>query len=153
MSTDDYRRALDAAVREYERAIADRAALDGRIAQLQQTIGTLTKLCGFTPTVALGLTDACRMVLRNAGASLTPTAVRDRLQAVGMDLGHYANPLAAIHTVLKRLVEAGEVHAEEADEANRSVYRSFAPPYRRPADVPPPPVKRPSGRRPPRARS
>ena len=53
MSQDEYRRALDAAVREFERAIADRATLDSRIAQLQQTIGTLTRLCGFTPTVPL----------------------------------------------------------------------------------------------------
>jgi hypothetical protein len=150
VSEDDYRRALEAAVREYEQAIADRAALDGRIAQLQQTIGTLTKLCGFTPTVPLGLTDACRMVLRNAGAPMTPTAIRDRLQAVGLDLTRYANPLAAIHTVLKRLVEAGEVHAEDAEEANRTVYQGLALRYGRVVETPRPAAAR---RRPPRSKS
>jgi hypothetical protein len=153
VSHDDYRRALDAAVREYEQALADRAALETRLAQLQQTIGTLTKLCGFTPTVPLGLTDACRMVLANAATPLTPTAIRDRLDAVGVDLSRYSNPLAAIHTVLKRLVEAGELHAEDADEANRTVYQSFGPRWRRAADPPAPPARRPAGRRPARSKS
>ena len=36
MFKDDYRRALDAAVREYETLIAQHAALEARIAQLQQ---------------------------------------------------------------------------------------------------------------------
>jgi hypothetical protein len=125
----EYRAALDAAVREYERAIADRTVLDTRIAQLRQTIGTLTKLCGLMPTVPLGLTDAVRMVLRNAQGPVTATWVRDRLDAVGIDLDRYANALAAIHTVLKRLVEAGEAHAEDADESSRVVYQSaFHPP-------------------------
>jgi hypothetical protein len=35
--------------------------------------------------------------------------VRDRLQAFGFDLSKYANDLAAIHTILKRLNEAGEL--------------------------------------------
>jgi hypothetical protein len=119
----EYRAALDAAVREYERAIADRSALDARIGQLRQTIGTLTKLCGLTPTVPLGLTDAVRMVMANAPGPVTATWVRDRLDAVGIDLDRYANALAAIHTVLKRLVEAGEIHAEDADESTRVVYQ------------------------------
>ena len=90
--------------------------------------------------------------------ALSPTAVRDRLQAVGMDLGHYANPLAAIHTVLKRLVESGEAQAAEADEANRSVYQ-FSPrglserPVVRSAVLPRGTPKRPTGRRATRARS
>jgi hypothetical protein len=39
---------------------------------------TLTRLLGLTPTVPLGLTDACRMVLRG-GQPMTPVEVRDRL--------------------------------------------------------------------------
>lgn len=120
--SDEYRRALDAAAREYERALADRAALEDRIAQLRQTIGTLTKLCGFTPTASFGLADACRMVLRNAQEPMTPTAIRDRLASVGVDLDRYANPLAAIHTTLKRLAEAGELGVQDADESSRLAY-------------------------------
>jgi hypothetical protein len=106
--SDDYRAALSAAIREYEDLGAERRRLDDRLAQLAQTIGTLSKLLGFTPTVPLGLTDACRLVLRG-GLPMTPTEVRDRLAAIGVDLSGYANELAAIHTTLKRLNEAGEI--------------------------------------------
>lgn len=116
MSRADYERALQAAVREYERALADRAALDTRIAHLQQTIGTLNNLCGYEPTVPMGLTDACRMLLRSAGSPLTPIEVRERLRAFGFDLDKYANALAAIHTVLKRMTEAGELGPAEAEQ-------------------------------------
>jgi hypothetical protein len=122
MTLTDYRRALDAAVKEYEHAIADRATLDARIAQLQETIRTLTKLCGFTPTVPFGLTDACRLVLRNAAAPLTAVQVRERLTAMGFDHEKYANGLAAIHTVLKRLQESGEAALAPGDEVTRQAY-------------------------------
>jgi len=115
MSRADYERALQSAVREYEAALADRAALDTRIAHLQQTIGTLNKLCGFEPTVPMGLTEACRMVLRSAGSPLTPIEVRERLRSFGFDLDKYANALAAIHTVLKRMTESGELGSAEVD--------------------------------------
>lgn len=110
MRNPEYKSALDAACREYERLLADRAALDDRLAQLQETIASLTRLCGYEPTVPWGLTDAIRIVLRGADGSMTPLDVRDRLAAVGFDLSKYANVLSAIHTVLKRLNRAGELH-------------------------------------------
>jgi hypothetical protein len=119
---DEYRRALDAAVKDYERAMADRGALDARIAQLHETIRTLTKLCGFTPTVPFGLTDACRLVLRNAGTPLSAVQVRERLTAMGFDHEKYANGLAAIHTVLKRLQESGEAALAVQDDVTRHAY-------------------------------
>lgn len=107
-STGEYRAALDAAIREYEDLGARRREIDGRLSALAQTIATLSRLMGFTPTVPLGLTDACRLVLR-AGLPMTPTEVRDRLAGIGVDLSIYASELSAIHTVLKRLNEAGEI--------------------------------------------
>jgi hypothetical protein len=109
MTTDEYRIALDAAVREYEALGQQRRDIDTRLAQLAQTIGTLNRLCGFVPTVFWGLTDACRLVLRGVGHPMTPVEVRDRLEAIGFDLSKYTSSLAAIHTVLKRLADAGEV--------------------------------------------
>ena len=106
--TDDYKRALDAAVREYEELGRQRAALDARLTQLAQSIGTLCKLCGLVPSMPWGLTDACRTILRNAGIPMSPTEVRDRLFAIGFDLAKYSNELAAIHTVLRRLNNSGE---------------------------------------------
>jgi hypothetical protein len=106
---DDYKRALRTACREYETLLKQRVELDTKIARLTQSIGTLTRLCGYVPTVALGLTDACRMVLRAAGHPLTALEVRAQLEAMGIDLSRYSSDLAAIHTILKRLREAGEV--------------------------------------------
>jgi len=105
---DDYRAALDAAIREYEELGATRRDIDARLAQLAQTIGTLSRLLGLTPTVPMGLTDACRLVLRG-GVPMTPVEVRDRLRAIGQDLSIYTNELSAIHTILKRLNESGEI--------------------------------------------
>lgn len=135
MGTSDYRRALDAAVREYEALGAQRRAIDERLAQLAQTIGTLNRLCGYVPTVPWGLTDACRLVLRNAGSAMTPTDVRDRLAAIGFDMSRYANGLAAIHTVLKRLRAAGDAEAVKRGDG-RAAYAWRAPAAARPADWP-----------------
>jgi hypothetical protein len=108
MTTPEYRRALDAAIREYEALGSKRREIDKRLTELAQTIGTLSRLCGLTPTVPWGLTDACRVILRS-GLPMTAIDVRDRLQAIGFDLSKYSSELAAIHTVLKRLNESGEV--------------------------------------------
>lgn len=124
--TNEYRRALDAAVKEYERLSAERQRLDTRLSELAQSIGTLSRLCGLTPTVPWGLTDACRTVLRSVGRPMTPSQVRDRLTAIGFDLSIYANALAAIHTTLKRLAESGELAA--ADEAAKRSYVWQRPP-------------------------
>ena len=108
MTTEDYRGALTAAIREYEELGATRRDVDRRLAHLAQTIGTLSRLLGLTPTVPLGLTDACRLVLRS-GLPMTPVEIRDRLLGIGVDLSIYSSELSAIHTVLKRLNDAGEI--------------------------------------------
>jgi hypothetical protein len=108
MTSKDYRVALDAAIKEYEDLGQQKRALDDRLAQLGQTVGSLTRLLGLTPTVPLGLTDACRMILRR-GDPMTPVEVRNRLLAIGMDMSKYANDLAAVHTILKRLTASGEL--------------------------------------------
>ena len=108
MTSEDYRTALASAIKEYEALGEQRREIDQRLAQLAQTIGTLSKLLGLSPTVPMGLTDACRLALR-AGVPMTPVEVRERLLAIGVDLSIYSSDLAVIHTVLKRLNEAGEI--------------------------------------------
>jgi len=108
MTTEDYRAALASAVKEYESLGEQRRTIDDRLAQLAQTISTLTRLLGLVPTVPLGLTNACRIVMRG-GLPLTPIEVRERLLGMGVDLSVYSNDLSAIHTVLKRLNESGEL--------------------------------------------
>jgi hypothetical protein len=109
VSDPDYRRALDAACREWEQLAGRRTEIDNRLADLQRTIATLTRLCGYEPTVPFGLADACRLVLqRHREQALTAQAVRDELELIGLDLSKHANPLASIHVTLKRLVAGGE---------------------------------------------
>jgi len=108
MGSDEYRGALEAAVKEYEALGEQRREIDSRLAQLAQTIGTLSRLLGLTPTVPLSITDAVRLAMRS-GVPMTPLEVRERLLAIGTDLSAYSNDLAVIHTVLKRLNAAGEV--------------------------------------------
>ena len=56
-----------------------------------------------------GLTSACRIALRAAGKKgLTPREVRKALTNLHFPIGEYKNPLASIHTVLKRFVKSGE---------------------------------------------
>ena len=108
MTNADYRAALEAAAREYERLGEERRKIDDRLTQLAQTIGTLSRLIGITPTVPLSITDAVRLAMRS-GVPMTPPEVRDRLLSIGVDLSSYSNELAVIHTVLRRLNEAGEI--------------------------------------------
>ena len=108
MTVSEYTSALEAAIKEYESLGEQRRAIDKRLAELAQTIGTLSRLVGHAPSVPLGITDAVRLVTR-AGIPLTPLDVRDRLHGMGFDLSGYASELSAIHTVLKRLNESGEL--------------------------------------------
>jgi len=127
MSAEEYRRALEAATKEYGTLGAERERIDTRLAELAHSIATLSKLCGYTPTVPWGLTDACRTVLRNAAVPMMPSEVRDRLTAIGFELGTYANPLAAIHTTLKRLVEAHELKTSIVSPPGKLAYTWFQP--------------------------
>jgi hypothetical protein len=109
MTATDYKRALDAACREWETLAAERRTLDTRLADLQRTIATLSRLCGYVPTVPFSLADSCRLVLMRRDHPLTATQVREELETMGFDLSKQASPLASIHVTLKRLVEGGQV--------------------------------------------
>jgi hypothetical protein len=108
MTSEDYRTALASAIAEYEALGEQRRDIDNRLAQLAQTIGTLSTLLGLTPTVPMSITDAIRLAIRT-GVPMTPLEVRERLRSIGVNLSAYSNDLAVIHTVLKRLNEAGEL--------------------------------------------
>lgn len=109
MATEHYKKALEAAIAEFESLGEQRRAIDKRLSEVSESINSLSRLCGLTPNVSVGLTDGCRLVLRNGGLPMTPIEIRDRLAAFGFDMTKYANDLSAIHTVLKRLNHAGEI--------------------------------------------
>jgi hypothetical protein len=58
----------------------------------------------------IGFSDAVREVLKAGGGYMTPAQVKDGLIRMGIDLeAKYSNPLAVIHTTLKRWEASGEV--------------------------------------------
>ncbi len=109
MSKDEYVKAFEAATREMETLMQQRADLDQRILHLRQTLVSLSHLCGFTPTVSWGMTDGIRFILRRTQRAMSAIDVRDELANWGFDMSRYANDLSAIHTVLKRLNKSGEI--------------------------------------------
>ncbi len=85
-----------------------------QIVELRQTIAVLAKLCGepeYVEEDALGITDVVRMVYQSKrGQGLTAQEVKELIESMGY-AGRWANLLASVHTVTKRLLKSGEVEA------------------------------------------
>jgi hypothetical protein len=92
---------------ELQRELVNR---DRQIAALIQTINAIAPLVGKEAvSPPAGLTASIRAILAEAAEPLSAAGIRDRLQAIGFDMRSYSNPLATIHTVLRRLLDAREV--------------------------------------------
>jgi hypothetical protein len=125
----DYQGWYNNAKAELQRVQQEKAEMQGAIAErdkqidaLIQTLNALGKLVGEEfvapregePEPPAGMTDSIRTILAQegltqAGAPLTASEIRDRLEARGFDIKSYSNPMANIHTILRRLTESGEV--------------------------------------------
>jgi hypothetical protein len=89
-----------------------KTTLEIRIAKLRETVIALGRIFGeeFDEADALGMTDAIRQFyMAQPDTALTAQNVRDRLEFLGFSLEKYGNALASIHTVIKRLLEKGEL--------------------------------------------
>jgi hypothetical protein len=111
--TESYARALAAARKELDALLRERDELETRVARVRRTIAALSALCDEPTPLDLGLTDAIRTVLRGSVEAVSPPEVKERLDTLGLDLSQHSNPLASVHTVLKRLVHAGEADTTE----------------------------------------
>lgn len=139
--TSQYRDQINDCMAEINRLAQEKQSLDRRIGKLQQIVKAnadmlsdaekesvlLTLDDALPPT---GFTQAIRFELRRAGQrGLTPKEMRAALIHRGIDLRSQSNPLASIHTVLKRLVAAGEAglqtrHTPEGKAASAYCWRS-----------------------------
>jgi hypothetical protein len=94
-----------------ETAKAERDALLKKLKALDETIKILEPVYGESdydqvPDWALdkGLTESIRQLLeRNPNHAFSPTEVRNWLVNSSYDFGGHVNPLASIHTTLKRI--------------------------------------------------
>lgn len=111
-----YATALESAGLELADLLSEQEEIATRIAQLKQTIKSLSALTKQTSPWAEfvdeleseGITEHCRQILVASNSHLTPSEVRDRLIAAIPNYKHSPNILASIHTVLKRLVKANQ---------------------------------------------
>jgi hypothetical protein len=115
---DSFRKALKDAESEVVRLTLYRASVDRKLAQLKATIAALSglleepsKVEEDDPTAIgdLGISEAIRQVLREAGVGMTPAEVKAKLVEAKFDLSKYANASAVIHNTLKRLETQKEV--------------------------------------------
>jgi len=74
-------------IKEYEALGEQRRDIDNRLAHLAQTIGTLSKLLGLTPTVPMSITDAVRLAMR-AGVPMTPAIRQQTFRAPQAAIPH-----------------------------------------------------------------
>ena len=126
MARETYRQAYAAAKLDLLEHLQKRDALDQKIRKLKQTVKALGELCGAAPEeidklllvegfaidAKPGFTDAIRRLFRIHQTALSPTDVRDDLIKMGIGEGQ-VNLLSSIHTVLRRMAEAGEIERTE----------------------------------------
>lgn len=109
---------IDRRIEKQNKGIEGLAHLADQETMAELPIGAVTPLAKYS-----SFTDAITYALKTVPSGLVPTQVRDRLQLLGYDLGKYkSDPVASIHTTLKRLEKRGLVKSER-NEMGKAAYR------------------------------
>jgi hypothetical protein len=122
MARETYKQAYATAKLDLLKQLQKRDELDQKIRKLKQTVKALGELCGapaeeleklllvegFAIDAKPGFTDAIRRLFRRHQTALSPTEIRDYLIKMAIGVGQ-VNLLSSIHTVLRRMAEAGEI--------------------------------------------
>ena len=126
MTNKTYGDAYEAAKIDLLKSVAERNALEHKIAQLKQTVQALGQMCGadqseidrllFAEGLAgedslerLGFTDAIRRLFRiSKSQTVTATKLRETLLKLGIGKDQ-VNLSASLGTVLRRLIDSGEI--------------------------------------------
>jgi hypothetical protein len=112
---DEFKVALEKARKELAEIEEQEKKIALRKTQLMYSVAALSLLCGEAPDIrAMKLAHAIRTMYVDAfrinpHRGLKPKDIRDQLRLVGYPLTEFKNELASIHTVIRRMVEAGEV--------------------------------------------
>jgi hypothetical protein len=113
-------------------------ALNQEIVRLEQAVSSLNPLTSnehvtfhvgvrVEGIASMGLADACREILKQSPTYRTARGIRDSLRDSGYNLEQHSNPLASIHGVLKRFVEAKEVELLETEGKSRYRFVTKSP--------------------------
>lgn len=118
MSPDAYKQALKQARSQLAGALHQRDRWTMEIARLQQLVKSLAANCGKGDRSAarasqeadiIGIQELVFTCIRLSPGVVAAGDVKSQLEAIGYDVGRFANPLAIIHGALKRLEKAGKI--------------------------------------------
>jgi len=123
MAKIDYQRTLYEAKQDLAHHLVKRQKLDQKIARLHAVVTNLQSLCAdmnkqnfekqidrvIKKDLKVGITQSARVILQETFFPMTPSDLLKSVEARKYNLARYVNPLAVIHTLLKRLVQSGEV--------------------------------------------
>jgi hypothetical protein len=135
MKKETYRKQLKAAELDLSELLKQRERVERKIASIKLAIAGLAAVCGDKTSTAdiesfvkesEGLTELCRSVLKTADGPLTAMEVRQVLKEKGYDFSRFSSPLAAIHTILKRLWEMGEVDRTKKNQKSAYIWKLFS---------------------------
>lgn len=98
--------------------------LDRHSVALRQTMNAIAPLIGeeLVPVpkdAVAGLTDSVRQILSRAKESLSASEIRERLRERGFSVDAYSNPLATVHTILRRLTDSGHVESAVDEQGTK----------------------------------
>jgi hypothetical protein len=129
------RKTMDEMLAKLKTAIQVRAEVEQQIAEFTDAIKALAKVIDDEEVAASylisldevsgkpGFLDAIRYVLRTHSGGLTPTEIRSWITiSKKMDLSSYTNPMASVHTTLRRMKDSDEVE-EFRNGQNSKAYR------------------------------
>ena len=134
MKRQNYSRMLYEAKQDLARHLVKRQNLDQKIARLQALVGDLQNLCAeqnrkqfeagidrvIKADLKTGITESVRVILQENFFPMTASDLKAKIEARKINLARYANPLAVIHTVLKRLVKNREVRIAPQAKGKKS---------------------------------
>src|SRR5215470_5606038 len=129
-----YYKAIKEGIAEYQQLSNERVTLEARMQKVLQLVAAnlnmlpdtqqepfLTQLLEMRPPK--GWSEAIIRILDKGDTWLSPTEVRDALAEGGYDFTGQANPLASIHTTLKRLVDGGDAIVNTPQPDGKTYYK------------------------------
>ena len=134
MKADDYRKTLNGIRAELEEFYGREAELEQNLIEVREHIEglvdaskSLARIVGEEQEEAfIGITEATRKILRAGRHRVwAPKTVRTRLRKKEFPLEKYKNPLAVVHTTLRRLEKQGEIRTTKKN--GKTFYRWVNP--------------------------
>lgn len=125
MNAAEYKKMAENIQTEIESLEIQQEDIERRLARLKQALLGLAPLAEECPVgltglfsesivtavEAMSITDAARQIFQAATKPLAPTEIKQQLLNMGKDLSKQKNVMASIHSLLKRLLESGEIES------------------------------------------